>query len=48
MDEHMDNFGTQQQRQCKGAVVGVGRLYTSTYYTAAYSTIRRFIINGVP
>ena len=37
MDGHMDSFGTQQhqqqQRQRKGAVVGVGRLNTSTYYT---------------
>ena len=31
----MDSFGTQQQqqRQRKVAVVGVGRLNTSTYYT---------------
>ena len=37
MDGHMDSFDTQQQqRQRKGADVGVGRLNTSTYHSLQY------------
>ena len=38
MDGHVDTFGTQQrqQRQRKGAVPGVSKLNTSTYYSLQY------------
>ena len=40
MDGHMGSFSTQQQQQQqqqrKGAVVGVGRLNVSTYYSLQY------------